>query len=201
MTDTARNRGRGAAGVAELDDANVQDWEPEVALPDFGGPDRAWSGQRTRLRTAYPLMRDQQILKPGDTFEVAASYDRATKRWVGPEAVHVEHLFAVGQIAGSQEAETRLRLQSAIEHERGVHPTRDDPLGRPDLASFSADQVVNQWRRVLGGGQGELSRTERQNARSGDASVDALALQLATLLQGAAQHAGSSAPGTAVVDA
>lgn len=196
MADT---RGRGAVAAAEPESA-VEDWTPEVAVADPRNRSVQWDGRRTRLRTAYPMMRDQRILVPGDSFEVAATFDRATRRWIGPEAQHVEMLFTVGQILGSKEAETRSRLQAAIEHERGVHPTRDDPEGRPDLAPYSPEEVRNQWRRVLGGGQGELSRAERQNARSGDASVDALALQLASLLQGAAQHAGSQAPGSAPVD-
>lgn len=137
---------------------------------------------------------------PGDPFEVEASFDRETKRWLGPEGPHVEQLFALGQILGSEQALTRARLQAAVEHERGVHPTRDDPIGRPDLAAYSPEEVREQWRRFLAGGQGQISRRERQEARSGDASVDALAQQLANLLQGVAQHAGSQAPGTAPVD-
>ena len=41
-----------------------------------------WNGIRTRLRTAYPMMRDQVILVPGDTFEVNASLDKSTRRRV-----------------------------------------------------------------------------------------------------------------------
>lgn len=192
---------RGAGAVAEpAPEPQIEDWQPEVALPKYGGRGAAWDGKRTRLRTAYTMMRNQKILVPGDTFEVNAVYDKASKRWVGPEGPHVEDLFALGQIAGSKEADHRARLQAAIEHERGVHPTRDDPVGRPDLAPYTPEEVQHQWARAIAGGQDGISRRERQESRSGDASVDALAQQLASLLQGAAQHAGSQAPGTAVVD-
>ncbi len=180
--------------------SNVEEFVPEVAY-EAPETDRVrYNGRRTRFRAAYTMLRNQEILVPGDTFEVAAYYDKALKRWIGPEAAHVEHLMALGQVAGTKEAEQRARLQAAIEHERGVHPTRDDPIGRPDLAPYTPEQVRKQWARVLVGGQVEISRAERQNARSGDAAVDTLAQQLATLLQGAAQHAGSAAPGTFPVD-
>jgi hypothetical protein len=142
-------------------------------------------------------MRHHEILVPGDAFEVEASYDKTAKRWLGPEGPHVEQLFAVGTVLGSKEAETRQRLQAAVEHERGVHPTRDDPLGRPDLAPYPPEEVRRQWLRVLTGGQGQVTRRERQESRSGDASTDYLAQQLAQLLKGMPSHAGSEAAGTA----
>jgi len=205
MTVNDKPGPRAAAAVAEPAPAppappSVEEWQPEVAMPKYGDRGPAWDGRRTRLRTAYAMMRNQQILLPGDTFEVNAVYDKVAKRWVGPEGGHVEDLFALGQIAGSKEAENRARLQAAIEHERGVHPTREDPEGRPDLASYTPEEIKHQWVRAIAGGQDGISRRERQESRSGDASVDSLAQQLASLLQGAAQHAGSAAPGTAVVD-
>jgi hypothetical protein len=160
-------------------DSNVVTWEPEsqveekVPLPE-------WNGQRTIIRIAVPMLRggydpDGHPTAPvvvgggtqPDPVEFRASYDRPSKRWVGPEAPLVEQLYQQGAIADTPPNDSRNARSNAIEHQRGAWPTADgQPALRPELRQRTKEMVTEEWARVLSGGLEELKRLEAQERRA-----------------------------------
>jgi hypothetical protein len=165
----------------------VVEWVPEVKVEE-SRPSRDWTGVRTRMPIAYPMLRgdrDEQgrptgpprIVGDGDLVEFLASWDQETRRWYGPEAEHVEELLRQGMIRGSEAQQVRASQVAAIEHERGCWPTPDGkPALRPELRQRTKEQVQREWERVLAGGWAELHRLEAQEARS-DRQENAAALR------------------------
>lgn len=176
-----------AAAVAEppASGPDVVDWQPED--PEYAPPVEApqYKGTKTRLRLAYPLMRDQRIVGAGEHILVEAAFDPVTRQWYGPEAPHLEQLFALGLIAGSRQARERDEQTAVVETQRGVHnPLERDQDGkviqRPmvEFARRTNEQVLAEWQHALrlfdkddDHRLRELKRIERASAVEGTSAV------------------------------
>ena len=196
MSDEKTGAPRGPRSTAEpAQDRGpaVAEWTPETdqPLPDAGAK---WDGRSTRLRMAFPILRDHVIVPAGETIIVRASQHPSTKRWWGPEAAHVEDLFALGMIHGSTQAEERIAKTHAVEMERGAWGTRENPAGRPELRAQTSEQVQRTWERALLGGPDAVLRAERSQAKTESAAAQDMAAAAAQLAQVVERLVGNAKP-------
>jgi hypothetical protein len=155
----------------------VVQWQPEIQVVE-SAPARQWDGTRTRLPLALNMLRGDRgddgkpsgpprVLGLGDHIEVDAVYDEDGKRWLGPEAEHVEDLFRRGMILGSAAQRDLSAEATAIEHTRGAWPTADGkPAVRPELRQRDKSAAQAEWERALAGGMRQILRREKQEARA-----------------------------------
>lgn len=146
---------------------------------------RQWDGRRTRMRIAKAMLRYQELVPAGSDIVVEASLDPVTKRWLGPEGVHVHDLIRTGMVEGTAQAAERKAKEYAVASARGAFPTDDNPAGHPDFLPRTNEQIHNEWHRVLAGGLEGLQRMEAHEARADRAENAAALNKLAEAISGA----------------
>lgn len=192
-------------------DYEVVDWQPEAVVQEEAALPE-WSGRRTRLPIAYPMLRggydrDGRPTNPAivggydangqpELVEFLAEVDPVTRRWVGPEAEHVIWLKSQGMIAGTEEQAQRAAATAAVEFQRGAVSNGTEPAVRPELRQRTKQQVQREYERVLAGGRENLLRLEAQERRA-DREENANAIRE---LAAAVRESGQQGPKNALMD-
>jgi hypothetical protein len=177
-----------------------------VASVDEAGE---WSGKRTMLTLAYPLVRDFAVVAEGEKITVKAELRDGV--WVGPEADHVRDLFTLGHIAGTQQADARRQETEGVAYSRGVGDVLTDDEGRPvmgpdgktprrkflELRPLTGKQMRDSriLRNGMFGDQVAMQNSDRREVQSGVKELTEAIERLVT--GGRGSFAGADGPDTA----
>jgi hypothetical protein len=176
-----------------------------VGVADDAGE---WSGKKTRLTLAYPLVRDFHPVAEGEKITVNAELRDGV--WIGPEADHVRDLFALGHIEGTEQAAARRAETEGVAYSRGVGDVLTDDEGKPVLGSdgkprrkflelrpMTGKQMRDSriMRNGMFGDQAVMQNSEQREGRSGVKELTEVIEKLVSGGRGA--FAGADGPDTA----
>lgn len=197
-----------------MTEQQVVDWVPDDA-PDAPISLAEWDGTRTRLRVARNVWRGDKdargnpqaprIVGRGEAIEFEAAVvldDSGRKVWVGPEAQHVQDLFAMGCIVNTQAAEALDAAIRSAETERGAWPDGSSQPVLTELRQKTRDELYRLMLRAGGrtyvlGSVKERLRVDRQEARRREDNTGAM-LELASAIRDSSKGGGGQSLGEAI---